>query len=1072
MGTGGVDIASTVRCPNLPIHIQASVHDVASTFKRFLSVLPGGILGSLSVFDALVAIHSQLRGDPEFPRTKQTKVRSRLIALAIGTIRSQFRRELVCAVFGLLSFIGRVAETTPREDESGRPLPTSDLMGYGALGIVFGPLLVGDLLDKYTMKLAAPDSGLLLFPLTPQKLLHGRRKPKEVGNGSDGSSSVNKILITNGITEMLIANWRDIVRQMRSLGVNHRKDASFATIQGGSLRAAPSEDFVVEKPRVWSSAEFKGMDDSLDRGASPEIETPTIGVRRQRPKSQKSWSSNRVRGRPSINALSPTAEESLADDQPLTFETSPDQSEMKAMEGWTPAQRELGPQKIVEWNAKQSPTSKRGRRALGSPQVSLDEVPPRTSSKSRQYHDSSEGKRSYASPAPEKEPRAQLTNELVLGGSPRGRNATKSSWGSPHPRHVGKHSSPSGTRQSDRSRKVSRTSATAPRQSSRSSRNDFESVHEIAENNMKRPSADVVSLVSNISGELSSLANNLTVLDQELQPESGLENVQPSSGIPKSESRAEAVASPAEELSEYFQLSPDGPPQRRYKPKGSEVLEQDSQVTSTNFYAAMKIPPYLTTSQAQEPLARPLARASSWKISPRQSESWVGRLQPWDSEGRKSQTIARDGPTIRPSVSEVASKQGAVRAMAAMFDHDSPQKSPSSPYRTRSSRQSISLQNMYGSPVKSIRSSKSGPAWTPQSTQKQSLSSPDRTPRKSFDTAANRLDDAARQRIRTSVGDSVALKAAAFEEAGKQQQGGTVKRPLLAKLKPPIPWEKEEPEMKAANYNEESQKILPGLGSMVPHAEQPPVAQHLNLPRPTSTTPTVMSNQESKGAVDEIGLTSVQRPRSTTGLHSRIRDLQRQLDFKNEEVIQLKRQLEAQGDSDIGTLSEQLREAKRESHMWKERAEAAERRVKVFEKFTGRLKGIREAAAVADQRMSTLASDYEPSSENQSGKSDSPDGNHRHVVKGRRVLGRSTVVDTSEDSGKTEDAGVVSARIRKCLHGKSAHDTLDGALGSFNGTPEKATNLQNENGNSFSTCAADFWQAAEELLQMEEAGEF
>lgn len=143
----GDDIAGTVRCANLPLHITYSVHDIASTFKRLLSVLPGGILGSLALFDALVAIHSQLNGEPEFPRTKQTKVRARLIALAVGTIKSQFRRELVCAVIGLLSLIGRVAEVTPREDVDGRPLPTADLMGYRALGIIFRPLFVGELLD-------------------------------------------------------------------------------------------------------------------------------------------------------------------------------------------------------------------------------------------------------------------------------------------------------------------------------------------------------------------------------------------------------------------------------------------------------------------------------------------------------------------------------------------------------------------------------------------------------------------------------------------------------------------------------------------------------------------------------------------------------------------------------------------------------------------------------------------------------------------------------------------------------------------------------------------------------------
>ena len=135
-----------------------------------------------------IAIHSQLNGEPEYPRTKQTKVRARLIALAIGTIKSQYRRELMCAVFGLLSLIGRVAEVSPREDEDGRPLPTADLMGYNALGIVFGPLLIGDLLNQYTMKVVTPSVGMLLFPMSPPKFRKERRKSTHIDIKSPGAA--------------------------------------------------------------------------------------------------------------------------------------------------------------------------------------------------------------------------------------------------------------------------------------------------------------------------------------------------------------------------------------------------------------------------------------------------------------------------------------------------------------------------------------------------------------------------------------------------------------------------------------------------------------------------------------------------------------------------------------------------------------------------------------------------------------------------------------------------------------------------------------------------------------------
>jgi RhoGAP (GTPase activating protein)-like protein len=266
------EITQTIRCPNLPVHIKAGVHDVASAFKRFLGTLPGGILGSLSLFDALIAIHSQLRGEPEFHRTRQTKLRARLIAMAIGTLKSQFRRELICAVFGLLSLIGRQAELTPHEDEQGRPLPTSDLMGYSALGIVFGPLLIGSLLDSYTMKVAHPPSGLLLFPLTPTKLK--KERAQKFGPG-ESTPTVNKIHVANGITEMLITHWREVVRHLDSLGVltATNKHAEGVPITKLFQRSSTSDGFFTGGPQSWdvqSRQEVPGG----SRG-SPGFETPT-----------------------------------------------------------------------------------------------------------------------------------------------------------------------------------------------------------------------------------------------------------------------------------------------------------------------------------------------------------------------------------------------------------------------------------------------------------------------------------------------------------------------------------------------------------------------------------------------------------------------------------------------------------------------------------------------------------------------------------------------------------------------------------------------------------------------------
>lgn len=220
----GEDVSTTTRCPNLPSHLICGVHDVASTFKRILGGLPGGILGSLTLFDALVAIHSQLHSYAETTRTKETKLRARLIALAISTVESKHQRELICAVFGLLCLVGRAAEMAPREDESGRPLPTSDLMGYNALSIIFGPLLVGDLLRSYSMKLADPAMGLIILPLTPCKSGKHRRVTKAKPQ-KPTMLTIDRVLVANDIAEMLLVHWRDVVRHLKSLGANRKQEA-------------------------------------------------------------------------------------------------------------------------------------------------------------------------------------------------------------------------------------------------------------------------------------------------------------------------------------------------------------------------------------------------------------------------------------------------------------------------------------------------------------------------------------------------------------------------------------------------------------------------------------------------------------------------------------------------------------------------------------------------------------------------------------------------------------------------------------------------------------------------------
>lgn len=80
------------------------------------------------------------------------------------------------------------------------------------------------------------------------------------------------------------------------------------------------------------------------------------------------------------------------------------------------------------------------------------------------------------------------------------------------------------------------------------------------------------------------------------------------------------------------------------------------------------------------------------------------------------------------------------------------------------------------------------------------------------------------------------------------------------------------------------------------------------------------------------GSDAIKRPlsRSNSVLHTQIRDLQRQLGFKEDEFRQLRLQLDARSHLDIGTLSDQLRKAKVQINFWKDKADIAEKQVEML----------------------------------------------------------------------------------------------------------------------------------------------
>jgi hypothetical protein len=409
------------------------------------------------------------------------------------------------------------------------------------------------------------------------------------------------------------------------------------------------------------------------------------------------------------------------------------------------------------------------------------------------------------------------------------------------------------------------------------------------------------------------------------------------------------------------------------------------------------------------------------------TESLYDESTPWFSIPKRNQ-----GALKRPSISPTENRRG-VRALAAKFEGGkSTERSPTPP-SSASKTQALISQFSPESPTRSVRSqsvSAAGRQSIPQDSVNQNVHP--RIP----SAAANIIGDGiSGQDLRVSIGEEAATKAIELLQADKERKPSPSyhEQPEGLTLRQTIPRRKPVPE---ENGIEVSLKNPGSLGTMMPYPEQPPIAQHLNFVRPSSA-----ANTQDTDALTVPYNTAnpIQRPGSTTTLHTQIRNLQRRLDLKTEEATQLRRQLDVQEDADIGTLSQQLREAKREAQMWKERAESAERRIKVFERFIARLKGIQVAKGAADGQVATGQTLVGPEY-------------LKHAEKDNAAFLENGDRYESDSSGE-EDAGIVTARIQRCLDGLT-----DG--------PEDISQARTAE-RDISPGDVEIWMAAQKLLDNE-----
>lgn len=438
-----------------------------------------------------------------------------------------------------------------------------------------------------------------------------------------------------------------------------------------------------------------------------------------------------------------------------------------------------------------------------------------------------------------------------------------------------------------------------------------------------------------------------------------------------------------------------------------------------------------TTSHVQEE-----SRSSFRRKTAPQTLAEALRLSTSRAHTNQSSAGSLQDKTAGQSSDGDSSKRGAVRAMAAKFEQE--KQRDLSPVIAKSKSRTQSLISHFSQPPKTVRPTRSISILGRKNLRNASLASGELFSRTtSRSTAADEMMD---RDLRISIGEDAALRALELRQTGRKslvKQTRETRDESKGTVRGSSPAKKPAPELQGDTLLQNP----PNLGTMTPYPKKPPVAQHLNLMRPSSS---LSGSQQDAQAFLDVSSTPVPRPGSATMLHAQIRLLQKQLDVKTEEVVQLRRQLDAHANSELGTLSQKLREAKQQAEMWKERAEAAERRVQVFERFTSRLKGIRVADATEGEPSSSVL-------------------DNDHELEPLVGVAHSTTKGYESDgSGRTEEAGVVTARIRKCLHGPPKMDGAGDYPGMF--STYQPTPFTNSDGDGIvrgaSPSAAEIWMAA------------
>lgn len=209
-------VVATTALARLPPNIDYTIHDVAHLLKKLIYGLPGGLLGSTAVFQALYNVNCYVFPDPSLDDEKTHQVKPRMIALALSAINLHFRISLMCSIFGLLRAINLASEQETRSKVKD-PHETFVHLRDDALGVVFGPLLLGDKSHHILVDEVEDRGGLLVLPTIDHNTHTSAQKKKGKPEFHEAKKSMERTRRASLVTQMLIDHWEEIAYQMKRL---------------------------------------------------------------------------------------------------------------------------------------------------------------------------------------------------------------------------------------------------------------------------------------------------------------------------------------------------------------------------------------------------------------------------------------------------------------------------------------------------------------------------------------------------------------------------------------------------------------------------------------------------------------------------------------------------------------------------------------------------------------------------------------------------------------------------------------------------------------------------------------